>query len=393
MKKFLVLFSLLLVAGMMLGCVGCAESHINTNPSFLKYGTYQGKIMDALTGAAIGGNDLKMYLIQGTDNRKPDKLITGTNDDLVGEYAFSKIPVQIVANDITFKVVVIKAGYQRFEADVSISASFVSNTTDEVFNKIGNIYLYPLGSSAGDITVYVYSPQNRTIPDATVLLRQNVINNNIISYTGDRLLPTAGLYSSLTSNTDASGKATFSGANLTLGGSYSVVVEALTFDGQELRTTSPAIDPFIVGVASTTRVVNMNLATGATSLFAISASNSVPGTITSSGILTITFNHAVLLNTTAFGASLNAANGTLLASPTVNAQLSDDKVTLTLTPTFTTTEKGATITYAYNGNIFLWYSQYSQLKTGYTLFTGGPTDVINIATGLAVSGVVQVTSN
>lgn len=385
-KVFLFPLLILALLGMVVACGGCLFS--NGGGGFLKYGTLQGKIMDALTGAAIGGKDLSVYLIQGTSDRKPNKLINDTNNPLVGEYAFDKIPVQIVANEITFKVVILKAGYQRFEADVSIQASFAAGTTvtGEVFNKIGNIYLYPLGSSAGDVTVYAYSPQSRPIPNATVLLRQDVTNNNTISYTGDRLVATAGLYSSLVGTTDSAGKATFSGADLTLGGSYSVVVEALTFEGQELATATPAA--FITGVNATTRVVNMALI--GNSLFAASASNSVSGTITANGVLTITFNQPIILSTMSFTAIMTG--GGTPSPQTVTGVLSNNNTTLTLTPAITTAPsgKGAIIAYTYGGNIFL---RNSQAATAYTLFTGAPTDVKNITTGNAVSGVVQMTSN
>ena len=67
MKKVLVLASLLLVAVMVLGCLGCGGSNTNVTPSFLKYGTLQGKIMDATTGAAIGGDDLEIKEINWKD--------------------------------------------------------------------------------------------------------------------------------------------------------------------------------------------------------------------------------------------------------------------------------------------------------------------------------------
>lgn len=387
MKKLLVLSSLLLIIGMVLGCVGCGtKKALNTNPSFLKYGVLQGKIMDALTGAAIGGKDLKVYLIEGKTNRKPDKLITDTKNPLVGEYAFDSVPVNIIANEITFKVVIIKDGYQRFEANVSIEANFAeANTTDEVFNKIGNIYLYPLGTSASDVTVYVYSPQYKPILNATVLLQQDVTNNNTISYIGDRLAATAGLYPSLTNTTDSTGKATFSGADLTLGGSYRVVVEALTFEGQELETATSAA--FITGVDPTTQPVNM--AAIGNWLFATSASNSVQGTITADGSLTITFNQPIILSTMSFTA--NMTGGGIPSPQTVTGVLSNSNTTLTLRPNITTAPsgKGATISYEFLGTIFL---QNSQLATN-TLFTGYGSDVKNITTGKAVSGEVQMTSN
>lgn len=394
MKKFLFLFSLMLMVGVMLATIGCGSSNktgndINPNRSFIREGTLQGKIMDALTGEAVGGDDLKVYLIQGINNRTPSKLITNISDPLAGEYAFSSIPVGIVnvEKELNFKIVVVKKGYQRFESDISIQASFAAGTdfTNEVFNRIGNVYLYPLGSSAGDVSVYVYSPQNMPIPNATVLLQQDVAGSDTISYTGDRLVATAGLFASLTGTTDSTGVATFSGDGLTLGGSYRIVVEALTFEGEQLATTIPT--PFITGLDSTTRVVNMGPI--GNSLFATSASNSIPGTITPNGNLTITFNQPILLSTKNFTAIVN--DGGTFTTQTVTGVLSDGNMTLTLVPTITKvpTGKGATIAYTYDGDIFL---RNSQAPTVYTLFTGAGTDVKNITTGDAVSGMVQLTS-
>ena len=378
---------------MVLSCIGCGNSSVDLGEGYLtsfdKYGTLQGKIMDATTNAAIGGKDLQMYLIQGTVDRKPDKLIRDADHPLVGEYAFAKIPVEIVNGDITFKIVAIKDGYQRFEANVGISTDIIEGDyitiTDQVFNQIGNIYLYPLGSSAGDVTVYVYGPQGSPIPNATVLLRQNASNNNIISYTGDRLYATAGLNASLIGTTDDTGKAIFDGAQLTLGGRYSAVVEALPFENQELRTTTTG--DFVVGTDSAIRVVNMSLANGAASLFAISASNSDTSTITPDGTLTITFNQPIALSTMDFTATIS--NGTLVSS-TVTGQLSGDHMTLTLEPSISTppTSNGAYIAYTYGGIIYL---EDYQLQTTYHLFSG-VNRVTTITTGQYVSGVVQLTS-
>lgn len=398
-KLLLVMVGLILVAGMVLGCLGC-----NGNGSqFVKYGTLQGKIMDAVTGEAIGGDDLEIYLIQGKETRKPSKLVKNMDNDLVGEYVFDKIPVQLYnyyTDDAIFKIVVIKEGYQRFEStDVCFTTTFAARDigdgvetdlwiTNEVINQIGNIYLYPLGTTAGDVTVYVYDPQGTPIDGANVLLRQNVYNNSTVSYTSDRLWPTGGLYPSLTDTTDSNGKATFSGDDLTLGGSYSTVVEALTNDdGEQLATATSA--SFIIGIDNTTRVVNMGVVTGTQVLYVTSVSNQFSGTITPAGTLTITFNQPIIVDTTLFTATVTDG---VLASAIVNAELSNSDMTLTLRPTFTTdpTAKGATITYTYGGGAIILKN--SQTSSGRTL-NGSGNDVRNIYTNQAVSRTVLMISN
>jgi hypothetical protein len=394
MKKLFMVLSFLLVGGMLFGCGTTNEASApdNTLQKYNITGSLQGKIMDAVTGAGIGGSDLKVFLIQGTSDRTPNKLITNPNDPLVGEYAFSGIPVDINTGEIIYRVAAIKPGYQLFEADVELSAviNLTNNTViDNVYNKIGDIYLYPLGSTAGDVSVYVYDPNGLPIPNATVFLKQNVTNNNIIANTGDRLNPTAGLYPELNATTNAAGLATFTSGTLTLGGNYNAVVPGMTFNGEQLRTSTSA--PFFVGTNSTDQVVNMTAATGAPILFAVSASNSVPGTITPSGVLTITFNQPIILSTATFNVALSGGSGGVLGSPTVTGVLSNGNTTLTLTPNITTapTAKGAFLIYTYGGTIYL---QNSQEPTTFTLFTGTPSDVKNITTNAAVSGLVQLTS-
>lgn len=402
MKKLFMVLSLLLVAGMLANCGSTNTTNTASTTSLQQYnitGSLQGKIMDAVTGAAIGGSDLKVWLIQGTSIRTPNTLIADSNNPLVGNYAFNNIPADINTGDIRYKVVVAKPGYQGFEADVELLASIEpGNIVDGVYNKIGNIYLYPLGSSAGDVNVYVYDPNGLPIPGARVLLLQNVTNNRpnaiISNYPNpDRLVPEAGLYPELNATTNAAGLATFTSGTLTLGGSYTVTVQAMTFNGEQLQTNN-ASPYFIVGTASTDRVVNMAVATGAPLLFAASASNAIPGTITASGVLTIVFNQPVILDTAAFTAALSGGSGGVLGAPAVTAALSADGMTLTLTPNITTapTAKGASITYGYTGNVGFGVGviglKNAQVSSGLTLF-GTLTD---ITTGNAVSGTIQLLS-
>src|SRR6184192_259369 len=86
--------------------------------------TLQGIVADAVTGARIGG-DLKLYLIQGPEVRGPSRMISGANDPLLGEYAFTGIPVNFQSEESTlnntWKVVAVKPGYQRFESEIAFT--------------------------------------------------------------------------------------------------------------------------------------------------------------------------------------------------------------------------------------------------------------------------------
>ena len=363
MKKVLFVLSLVLVGGMLWGC-GSTSTTNNPNTNGLQYynitGSIQGKIMDAITGDPVSGSNLKVYLIQGTSVRGPNMLVTDPKNPLCGDYAFSGIPADINTGEIRYRVVVSNPGYQPFEGDVELQAT-VNNTTnapiiDNQYNMIGDIYLYPLGTLPGNLSVYVYDPNGLPIPNATVNLKQNVTNNfTSIPVSGDRLAPTGGLYSSLQATTDATGLATFTAGTLTLGGFYYAQASPLTFNGEPLNDPSfpgPGI-PVIAGLFPPSLAINMTAVP--VSLYVVTASNTVPSTVTPSGTLTIVFNQPVIIDTTLFTAVLSGGSGGVLGAPAVNATLSADGLTLTLTPNFTTTPtaKGATITYAYTGVVRL----------------------------------------
>lgn len=391
MKKALVLlFSLLFVVGIVLVGNGCVAEDTSDGSStdgiasFNEEGTLQGKIVNAITGEAVGGDemdDLEVYLIKGTDEIEPDKLVTDADDIFLGEYAFEDVPVGLgdVDGELVFRLVVINPGYQTYTADIQLKAELVggySNSNEQVqntfcnekFNFIQDVYLYPVGTAPGDVNVYVYGPDGRSISNANVYLRQS-------DYLKPVIMPTA------TDNAYV-----FSSEDLALGRSYSIMVEPLTIDGQELREYTSG--SFTVGVDTLTRVVNMNVVSGSQELFVTSASNQVPGTVTSDGVLTVKFNQPVILNTSAFGVS-HDGNGVLNVDNRVTATLSSDGMTLTLTPNFDTvpTDKGSSVTYSYSDSVYL---KNSQSNFGFGLFG---TNVSVIGYGDSLSGEVLMISN
>lgn len=369
MKKLFILLSFLLAGGMLFGCG--TTNQASPSPNELQYynikGSLQGKIMDAITGDPIGGSNLKVYLIQGSSTRGPNALVTDTNSPLCGNYAFSNIPADVNTGEIRYRVVVYKPGYQQFEGDVELQAA-VNNTTnapivDNAYNMIGDIYLYPEGTDPADFNVYVYDPTGLPIPNATVHLKQDVINNfsTVPAISADRLAPTGGLYSSLVATTDATGLATFTSGTLVLGGFYYLQVASLTFNGEILNDpTFPATPGVVIIAGLMPAYFPVHMVPGAMPLlYVVTASNSVPSAITPSGVLTLTFNQPVMIDTTLFTAALSGGSGGTLGAPAVNATLSADGLTLTLTPNFTAnvTAAGATITYGYTGIVRLQNNQ------------------------------------
>jgi hypothetical protein len=340
-----------------------------------------------------------MYLIQGMSDRRPDKLHTAASDPLVGEYAFANIPATLVdAGIATFKVIVTRKGYQDFAADITVDASFLGGTSndfiDGVLNVIGNIYLFPISAVPGTVHVHVLSIHQIPVPGVTVLLQQNVTANSATAIVGDRLFPVGGLYTSMSATTDANGVATFAGADLplVLGGSYIAVAEPIEFQGDELARTSTIA--FVIGTNTLHQSISMNSA--GPSFFATSASNQLPGSITATGVLSVTFNEPIALTTTGFTAILTSTTGTVV-SPVLGV-LSNNNQTLTITPTFTTTPTGAGAIVSYGsvtGQIILQNSQTTaQCGAGPCwLFGTGASGVTNNTTGGKVSGVVKLIAN
>lgn len=416
MKNLLVFLGLFVFMGMLSGCSDTKNTTTTASNTSLqdlnKTGTLQGTIYDAVTGDRIGGSDLQIFLIQGSSNRGPDKLNTGSTDPLVGEYAFNNIPVTFADYtyaypynmNTTYKVVAIKPGYQRFEAEFTLEGTFpvdyngepVPGIVEAVYGRIGNIYLFPLGTASGDVNIYVYDETTGTpIPNAVVYLNQDTKNNsplvkaNSLYYntdsSTDRLFDTTGLIASLTATTDTAGKATFASATLTIGGRYQVVVPGVSFQGEQLATNNT--NTINIGTDAQTRVINMTVI--GNTLYAVSASNQVPGTITANGVLTVTFSQPIILSPAdTFTVTMFDSNAVGVVTSPLTGVLDATQTILTLTPAITTapTGPGSFIRYAYPGTIFL---KNSQTDSGLTLFS----NLVNITTGDDVSGDVQLLTN
>lgn len=361
--------------------------------------TLQGIVADAVTGQRIG-SDLKLYLVQGTDVRGPSRLVSNTADPLAGEYAFAGIPASTDCNNSPFKVVAVKSGYQRFESEIQScfnTTTLGNNGTqvqllDTVLTRIGNIYLYPVGTAAPDYH-FIVNYNGAAVNGAMVQL-DPVTNSNAGTFLqGSNTLANSGGYvASLTAQTDATGSVTFAGTTLALGGVYRVQVLPLAMKNSSGSTTQlglyTAPQALLPGQSATS--VLLNVAGIQAQLYATSASNRAVGQVTPSGQLVITFSAPVTLsNPNGFGATMAGGGAAVLAAQPVNASLSTDGLTLTLSPNYTTppasTDKNVTITYA-NGTAFFVPKDSPALS--YTLFGGG--GAIRFLDNSALSGVVQI---
>jgi hypothetical protein len=365
MKNLLVLLGLFVFMGMLSGCsenkTTTAANNAEPINEFNKTLTLQGKIMDATTGAGIGGDNLRVFLIQGASNRGPDKLNSGSTDPLIGEYAFAGIPISYVTNNTAYKVVVIKTGYQTFEGEFVFDANYTSGSVmDSTYNWIGNIYLYPVGAQAGDVTISVVNPMNVPVPGATVLMHQNINSNVAVNGTtgGTTTLPGGGigsttltatnnLISSITGTTDSNGNVVFAGSTLALGASYTPTALSTTFDGQQLAVTAGTA--VVVGTNDAAQQIKMtDLEPTATNLYVVAASNSVTGSIQTTGELALTFNRKIDFDSNGATSFTATATDGVLNATSATAAISADGFTLTLTPSFATppTVAGTTVTFA-----------------------------------------------
>lgn len=404
--KWLSFALMMTLIGLAAGCSGdTTNNYAAGSITSISKGTLQGAVMNAVTGERIGGSDLKMFLIQGTEDRIPNKLITDTANVLVGEYAFTDIPIT-AGSDSTFKIVVVKAGYQRFESEFSYKATA---STTEVFNKIGNIYLYPTSNSAPDYK-FTITANGKPVSGATVLFQQNPTANTATALiapnsttigaapggaSSTRLFATSSLIPSLSATTTAEGTVTFSGTNLVLGGNYNLIVLPVSFESATFGKIADPNNPFVIGTTPVTDIIALTDIQQTTSnnfgLYVTSISNSVSGSINGSGQLIITFNRSVTVNKGATGFGLGVLPGGGLPAPVfagtnpVTASLSTDGLTLTLSPNFTT----APASTSYDTSIQYSPGTATISPVGYP---GSTFDVFSLlkANGAAISGAVKM---
>lgn len=394
MKKWLFgLLSVMLVVTM----IGCGDEQNITKTSGDEPWkndqtiTLQGTIMDAVTGEHLGGNDLQMWLIQGTSHRTPSKLIKNESLPLVGEYAFTNIPVGVNTTDMTFKVIVVKDGYQRFEAEISYAQALANGYRDENQNAIGNIYLFPVDTAAPDYS-YQVTFNDAPVAGATVLFMPQANNNLATTQTGSTLTASLGYVETLSAVSDANGYVTFSGAALALGAQYQTVVLPVSFEGVSLAqntdvTVIAGLTQTVDDIIAMTDLVPGNNMYG---LYVTSISNANGDEINTAGQLTIQFSRPVTLTTTDFDAVESSPTGILNVDDTVAgtqdvfAALSADGLSLTLTPSWATTPDAG------ENNTSIFYG------TGGVSVVGYPDSEFNVfnlvdANGDLISGTVNMT--
>lgn len=367
--------------------------------------TLQGSIFNAIDGTRITDESLKVTLVQGTSYRNAN--VRKGTADFAGDYSIANIPTSANGNNITYRIVSSVDGFQQFETTFAfnVATGGSGSLQDNNANRVGNIYMYPVGSFASNVEVNV-TFNNEAVANATVLLNPVTGANTLTTDSSNTLFAAqSGFQGAQTVVTDANGVATFSATNLVLGGQYNINVLPTDFEGSQLALPTASV----VTVGTTQNIVNVNMTETVpgtdNGLFVASASNLDTDMVTSGGALTLTFSRAVsLVDETNITASLTnattaALNATSSPDSTVIGALSADGLTLTLTPQFaaaaapvpftgsngTTADNGLIVTYS---NVFVRISDASDSAVIYDVLA-----LIAADTGLVISATVQATAD
>ncbi len=360
----------------------------------------QGTVFNAITGERISSEGLSVTLVQGGDYRKAK-----INKNFQGDFFVGDIPTSTAGN-ITYRLDVSYTGYQPFTSLIGFGVN-TNPLQDKEVATVGNVYLYPLGATAPDQTVSV-TYNGEPVPDATVLMQPDTSSNTLTTDIASRLFASAGYQQALQATTDANGIATFTGANLTLGGRYNVDVLPLAYEGKQLAVNRAAA-LINIGQNNITRVVTMGdlLPGSENGLYVVDASNEDTDALQSDGVLTLKMSQPVEIVNEANTVTAVLANNTTAAldftgtGTEVNATVSTDGLTITLAPKFATganpvvfngtnagtADNGLTITYS---NLFVRMTATND-NAMYDVFNtnlgGGVVDT----SGTQVTGTVTVT--
>jgi hypothetical protein len=349
---------------------GCADDGKKT------YGdTYSLTVFayDAVTGAPIPSAALAAGLViyEGADKVQPVVLDT----TLAGAAIFEDVPADYFGGNKIFPIMASIAGYEPFQGTVTFKAANpgYSDTyylNDDLFAQVGNIYLFPVGSHAPDYTFTVMY-DGKPVSGAVVQFDPTIVGSaaTMIDTDGSGIItPVAGHIPALpAATTDANGKVTFAGSALALGVTYKATVFPVVVGGVQLGQQSFNVSIGLAGNNVDRIITLVPLVPNANhGLYVTNISNFAKNPV-ASGTLTITFNTAVVLHSTwpdVFNFSSDSATGVERANPavstdplSVNASLSADGKTLTLTPNWTTVptftnEYGSSVLYT-NGSAFV----------------------------------------
>lgn len=360
--------------------------------------TLSGVVRNAETNGVISDKSLEVKFFQGTSVRKA-KL---SRDD--GYYSVNKIPTNF-SNANQYRISVNAEGYLPFEGTVSFQgnqATYTSNILDKEIYEIGNINLFPVGTTAADYKVTV-TYDGKRVPNTEVIAELNSVtqfvqNSQATLITASTTMNVAAdNVTRITTTTDENGVATFAGSDLVLGGSYDLTVKPTSFNGVTVFDAG-SVD-FNVGTSQLETSLPLNSLSNGTAegLYVVKTSNeNTNAEGNGSGALTIEFSKVVTV-VKPDGITANLAPGLEADGVTAGASAltATDPVaitgsgtnTITLTPQFQTApeagDTGVTVTY---GSLLV---KLAGVDKVFDVFVPG---VLTAPSGLPLSGVVKVTN-
>jgi hypothetical protein len=310
MKKLVLL---LLASMMVIASIGCdGDNTVNSsaavpNNEFNKSATVQGTVYDALTGDRIGSDDLSITMVRGTGYYSPDMLYTSANvptsrsaasDSRLGDFVFGGVPVTLGCS-ATYRVMASADGYQPFNGYLRLHARLKdgvgSSTVDQIYNFIKNIYLFPVGTNVPDYTFH-FEYNLKPVAGVTVRLEYDASDYNDATVCTPYPLYPTDLTAATMYTTDDNGDVDIMGADLVLGGRYTISAAPTTVDG--VPVTMNGTRSFTAGVSDVDQAIQLrDLVPGAnlSGLYIVSRSNHDQYAPVASGELSVTFNQAVTL--------------------------------------------------------------------------------------------------
>lgn len=346
-----------LVAIPLVLATACSYTIVGNKPVFTATHTLQGTVMDALTGKRLGGDGLDVYLVQGAVQRKPDRLVRDDTDPMVGDFAFTSVPIAYNRGNVIYRLVVLNKNYIRFESDLDLSANG-GEVVDSTYNRMGAVYLFPVGTLAPSYRFQLLF-NTKPVPEAIAYLMPKSGSNQPLALLSNFVIPAnTGYLQAVSAKSGADGFVEFKGSDLALGAVYALKIPPLVFEGVQLAQNDE-INNVLVGKSLTTQIVNLTKAIPGNEfgLYIVSASNTVVGQVTPSGELSLKFSRKVILNNPDNFWATTDGNGVFPppSEKRVRASLSQDGLTLTLSPIWatapTSTTSITTLTYSSTGSV------------------------------------------
>lgn len=350
-----------------------------------------GVIRNAETNGVISDKSLEVKFFQGTSVRKA-KL---SRDE--GYYSVNKIPTNF-NNANQYRISVNAEGYLPFEGTVSFQgnqANYTNNILDKEIYEIGNINLYPVGTTAADYKVTV-TYDGKRVPNTEVIAELNSVTQFVQNSQATLITVASDNVTRITTTTDENGVATFAGSDLVLGGRYDLTVKPTSFNGVTVFYAGSV--SFNVGTSQLETSLTLNPLSNGTAegLYVVKTSNeNTNAEGNGSGALKIEFSQSVTVvkeddiavtlapglkadGVTAGASALTATNPVTVTGSGTN--------TITLTPQFQTAPEAGdtrvTVTY---GNLLV---KLAGVDRHIDVLGGG----LIAPSGLPLSGVVKVTN-